>query len=162
MLALAEAFDNPLQIFFSRPVKQWFDAFLKVCSKNLRAVRKVVAKDTFFRAHLICGKKQKHYGDAHDQGQDDFQRRAQHDSLGSEEKYAARGWGAGGAKRKGIVCCRPEKKPERFVSTSSFLILGLRRRVQQCCCRHPNDIPRWLSRRRRACLQPWCRHQPGI
>ena len=32
MLALAEAFDNPLQIFFSRPVKQRFDAFLKVCS----------------------------------------------------------------------------------------------------------------------------------
>ena len=84
MLALAEAFDKPLQISFRRPLEKRFDAFLKVCSLNFRAVRKIVAKETFFCAYLICGKKQRHYGDAHDQGQDDFQSRAHQDSLGTE------------------------------------------------------------------------------
>src|SRR2546422_5525504 len=55
-----------------------------------------------------------------------------------------------------------EKKAERFVSTSSFLSLAQRQRERQYFCRHSNDIPRWLARRRRACLRPWSAHQPGI
>jgi hypothetical protein len=92
MFALAEAFDKPLQISFTRPVEQRFDAFLKVCPLSFRAMRKVVAKETSFCAYLIGGKKQGHYGDAHDQGQDNLQCRSH---LHPRREYmgkAARGW----------------------------------------------------------------------
>jgi len=98
--------------------------------------------------------KTKDYGDAHDQGRTIIQSRAHHDSLGPN-KNMPRGAGSGRRQEKrNCFAAGPEKKPERFVSTSSFLILDYDDGVQQCCCRHPNDIPRWAFAPTAACLQP--------
>jgi len=142
-------FDNPLQIFFSRPVKQRFDAFLKVCSKKSpRGAKGRCEGHVFFRCAPDMRQKNKDTtATLTDQGQDDFSEVVpHHDSLGAEIKICREGLGSGRRQEKTELFAAGLKKKARsdLVSTSSFLILGLRRRVQQCCCRHPNDIPRWL------------------
>ena len=75
VFALDEALDQTLQVLVGPAVEQRLHAFLKTFAENRRPARKVVAQEAFFRAHLVGGKKQRHYGHAHNQGQDDFQSR---------------------------------------------------------------------------------------
>jgi hypothetical protein len=92
VFALAESFDDALQISFLSAFEQGLDAFLEAFAENLRAARKITAQNAFFRPHLVGRKKQRHQRDAEDQGQDDSQSRAHQDSSMFFTNMAARGW----------------------------------------------------------------------
>src|SRR5712692_1523151 len=90
MLALTEALDESLQAPVRRTLKQRLDAFLKTFTLNFGTPQEFVAEKVLFPAHLIGSKEQRHYGDAHDQGQDDFHSRAhQYPHSGDGHENAA-------------------------------------------------------------------------
>src|SRR5438874_438686 len=72
--------------------KLMFHAFLEALGQNFRTAREVVTQDAALVSYLVAGKEERHAGDAHDQGQDDFQGRAHLKLLNPKRRWTARGW----------------------------------------------------------------------
>src|SRR6266850_3059217 len=92
MFTLTEALDESLQVLPGCPVEQWLDALLQALRQHRGAPHEVVAQIALFRPDLISSVEQRHYCDADDQGQDDFQSRAHQDSSTCRNENSPRGW----------------------------------------------------------------------
>src|SRR2546429_492701 len=92
MLALAIALDQAVQGPLLAAAQLMLHAFLEALGQNFRTAREVVTQDAALVSYLVAGKEERHAGDAHDQGQDDFQGRAHLKLLNPKRRWTARGW----------------------------------------------------------------------
>src|ERR1700746_940214 len=92
MLALAIALDEAVQVPLLAAAELMFHAFLEALGQNFRTAREVAAQDAPLASYLVAGKEERHAGDAHDQGQDDFQGRAHLKLLNPKRRWTARDW----------------------------------------------------------------------
>ena len=104
VLALCVTFHQALQVFFLAPVQHSFNTFLKAVREDFGAARKVIPQDAALVPDLVTGENKRHTGDAHDQGQDNFQSRAHLSSSIQKMKMDREGLGVCGHVEPRITC----------------------------------------------------------